>query len=138
MKLIKYIIITAIALSSLVSCSYLDKQPDDQLTIETVFENKTNMERWLAYIYTGIPKFYSYDGPGAIVAELAPSVGWESQGFKAILLTALQLLAYKDMGCTIVNALVRKIHTIPCEAQDFSNPHGTAQGQKHSGMENRV
>lgn len=86
MKLIKYIVITAIAFSTLVSCeSYLDKQPDDQLTLETVFENKTNMERWLSYIYTGIPKFYSYDGPDAIADELAPSVGWESQGFKAIL-----------------------------------------------------
>lgn len=85
MKL-KYIIISVLALTLCVSCdSYLDKQPDDQLTIESVFENRTNMERWLAYIYTGIPKYYIYDGPDAIADELAPSVGWESQGFKAIL-----------------------------------------------------
>ena len=85
MKL-KYIIISVLALAGISGCdSYLDKQPDDQLTIETVFENRTNMERWLAYIYTGIPKYYSYDGPDAIADELAPSVGWESQGFKAIL-----------------------------------------------------
>ena len=81
----RYIIIGVLALLSIVSCdAYLDKQPDDQLTIETAFQNRTNMERWLAYIYTGIPKFYSYDGPDAIADELAPSVGWESQGFKAI------------------------------------------------------
>ena len=85
MKL-RYIIISFFGLLGIVSCdSYLDKQPDDQLTIETAFENRTNLERWLAYIYTGIPKFYSYDGPDAIADELAPSVGWESQGFKAIL-----------------------------------------------------
>ena len=71
---------------SLSSCSdYLDKEPDDQLTLETVFENKTNMERWLAYKYNATPKFYNYDGADAVADELAPSVGWESQGFKAIL-----------------------------------------------------
>ena len=31
------------------------------------------------------PKFYNYDGADAVADELAPSVGWESQGFKAIL-----------------------------------------------------
>ena len=60
------------------------------------------------------------------------------KGIQAILLAALELLVYKDMGSTIVNAFVRKIHTIPCEPQNFSNSHGTAQGQKHSGMENRI
>lgn len=55
------------------------------MTLETVFENKTNMERWLAYIYNATPKFYNYDGADAVADELAPSVGWESQGFKAIL-----------------------------------------------------
>ena len=82
----KYIALGMIAMFSLSSCSdYLDKEPDDQLTLETVFENKTNMERWLAYIYNATPKFYNYDGADAVADELAPSVGWESQGFKAIL-----------------------------------------------------
>ena len=76
-KIRKYIALGTIAMFSLSSCSdYLDKEPDDQLTLETVFENKTNMERWLAY---------NYDGADAVADELAPSVGWESQGFKAIL-----------------------------------------------------
>ena len=38
-----------------------------------------------AYIYNATPKFYNYDGADAVADELAPSVGWESQGFKAIL-----------------------------------------------------
>lgn len=85
-KIRKYIALGMIAMFSLSSCSdYLDKEPDDQLTLETVFENKTNMERWLAYIYNATPKFYNYDGVDAVADELAPSVGWESQGFKAIL-----------------------------------------------------
>ena len=85
-KIRKYIALGTIAMFSLSSCSdYLDKEPDDQLTLETVFENKTNMERWVAYIYNATPKFYNYDGADAVADELAPSVGWESQGFKAIL-----------------------------------------------------
>ena len=85
-KIRKYIALGMIAMFSLSSCSdYLDREPDDQLTLETVFENKTNMERWLAYIYNATPKFYNYDGADAVADELAPSVGWESQGFKAIL-----------------------------------------------------
>ena len=85
-KIRKYIALGMIAMFSISSCSdYLDKEPDDQLTLETVFENKTNMERWLAYIYNATPKFYNYDGADAVADELAPSVGWESQGFKAIL-----------------------------------------------------
>lgn len=85
-KIRKYIALGTIAMFSLSSCSdYLDKEPDDQLTLETVFENKTNMERWLAYIYNATPKFYNYGGADAVADELAPSVGWESQGFKAIL-----------------------------------------------------
>ena len=40
-KIRKYIALGMIAMFSLSSCSdYLDKEPDDQLTLETVFENK--------------------------------------------------------------------------------------------------
>ena len=68
MKNIKlsYLIAGLIAVFSAVSCDYLDKQPDDQLDLETAFENRTNLERWLAYIYNGIPTFYHYDGAIAI------------------------------------------------------------------------
>lgn len=85
-KIRNFLALGIVAIFSLSSCSdYLDKEPDDQLTLKTVFENKTNMERWLAYIYNATPKFYNYDGADAVADELAPSVGWESQGFKAIL-----------------------------------------------------
>lgn len=80
-----YLIAWAILLFTAVSCNYLDKQPDDQLDIKTAFENKNNLERWLAYIYNGIPTFYHYDGAQAVADDLTPPVGWESQGFKAIL-----------------------------------------------------
>ena len=43
---------------------------DDQLDLESVFENKKNMERWLAYIYRGLPEYYTYDGPDAIEEDV--------------------------------------------------------------------
>ena len=69
-----------LAAFSIVSCDYLDKQPDDQLDIPAAFENKSNLERWLAYIYNGIPTFYHYDGAIAVADDLTPQVGWEPQG----------------------------------------------------------
>ena len=84
-RIITYILLGVWGILPLTSCSdYLDKQPDDQLTLENVFANKTNLERWLSYLYIVMPEFYIYDGPDAIGDELAPSTGWESQGFKAI------------------------------------------------------
>lgn len=84
-RIIAYILLGVLGILPLASCSdYLDKQPDDQLTLENVFANKTNLERWLSYLYIVMPEFYIYDGPDAIGDELAPSTGWESQGFKAI------------------------------------------------------
>lgn len=84
-RIIIYILLGVLGLLPLTSCSdYLDKQPDDQLTLENVFSNRTNLERWLSYLYAVMPEFYIYDGPDAIGDELAPSIGWESQGFAAI------------------------------------------------------
>lgn len=84
-RIITYILLGVLGVLPLTSCSdYLDKMPDDQLTLENVFSNRGNLERWLSYLYSVMPEFYIYDGPDAIGDELAPSVGWESQGFKAI------------------------------------------------------
>ena len=38
------------------SCSdFLDNAPDDQLTLEMIFNDKVRTEDWLAYVYGGIP-----------------------------------------------------------------------------------
>lgn len=48
-SILKFIVLSIITTFTFSSCSdYLDKQPDDQLDLESVFENKKNMERWLA------------------------------------------------------------------------------------------
>ena len=54
-----YILSAFLMLLSLTSCEdYLDKTPDDELTIEMVFNDKTRTEEWLAGIYSSIPSPY--------------------------------------------------------------------------------
>jgi len=57
MKKYKFVIVTAITLQlSFTSCSdYLDYQPDDYLTEEMVFNDKTRTEDWLAGVYSSVP-----------------------------------------------------------------------------------
>ena len=58
MKIIQYILGIGIAIggSSLTAgCNYLDKEPDDQLTIEMIFSDKIRTEDWLASVYSSIP-----------------------------------------------------------------------------------
>jgi hypothetical protein len=58
----KYKIIIQIKITSLLlvlftvyACNFLDKAPDDELTMDMVFRDKTRTEDWLAGIYSGIP-----------------------------------------------------------------------------------
>ena len=71
MKLFKYI---TIAFSSLFMCGcsdYLDNAPDDTLTMEMVFNDRTRTEDWLSGVYNRIPdnywdllKVWGYDSMG--------------------------------------------------------------------------
>lgn len=80
MKLNKYIAMGLLACLPFSSCSYLDKEPDTEITIDMVFENKRNVESWLANIYDGIPN----PSRGWLVGEsweifaddLTPSYRW--------------------------------------------------------------
>jgi len=42
-------------LFSFFSCNYLDKEPDTELNMNMVYENKTKVEDVLAYVYAGLP-----------------------------------------------------------------------------------
>ena len=55
MKLKKYIVAGLIGIVSLGSFTYLDKEPDTEIDIDMVFENKTKVESWLANVYSRIP-----------------------------------------------------------------------------------
>ena len=91
MKLIKYAFL-AFGLTAFSSCSdYLDKQPDDMLTLEMVFNDKTRTEDWLAGCYSSIPDPLwggaygnGNNGLGPLGDDVAPSVGWEKFGWNII------------------------------------------------------
>lgn len=68
------------------SCDYLDQIPDDELSIESVFNDKTRTEDWLAGVYNGIPKvdingLKNIDG---LDDNVAPSNGWNIYGWDCI------------------------------------------------------
>lgn len=71
------------------SCSdFLDKQPDDQLTLEMVFSDKTRTEDWLAGVYTNIPDPYwtsaRSSGVDVLGDDMAPSTGWLQFGWNVV------------------------------------------------------
>lgn len=85
------VLIIVILLSNylLTGCSkFLDKMPDDQLTLEMIFSDKTRTEDWLAGIYTNIPDpYFGYAkdiGYDALSDDMAPSTGWEQFGWGVI------------------------------------------------------
>ena len=88
MKILKYILVILVT-PAVMSCSdYLDKQPEDILTLDKVFNDKTRTEDWLAGIYSSVPDPYfamvkdiGYDALGD---DMAPSTGWEQFGWNVI------------------------------------------------------
>ncbi len=82
MKFIKYILTLVVAVATLSSCSYLDKEPDTELTMDMVFQDKDRMEGMLAYVYSAIPDTYwGLSGSGgygcsALADDLRPSYLW--------------------------------------------------------------
>jgi len=88
MKFLNYITVILLIMT-FTSCSdYLDQKPEDILTLEKVFNDKTRTEDWLAGIYSNIPDPYwgmirdiGYDAFGD---DMAPSTGWEQFGWDVI------------------------------------------------------
>jgi len=75
-----YYILVAGILLTFASCDYLDNAPDDVLTMDMVFNSKTQTEEWLANIYNGIPDPYTpmmrnYD---AYADDFSPSQEWRA------------------------------------------------------------
>lgn len=71
------------------SCEkFLDKSPEDLLTLDMIFNDKTRTEDWLAGIYASVPDPYwgfarsiAYD---PLSDDMAPSTGWEQFGWTVI------------------------------------------------------
>jgi hypothetical protein len=70
------------------SCSYLDKQPDDQLTMEMIFNDKIRTEDWLAGVYSSIPDTYTgfmrSVGYDVLSDEMTPNSGWKPWDWEII------------------------------------------------------
>ena len=89
MKLLKYIGLSFLGLS-LNSCTdYLDNAPDDTLTMEMVFNDKTRTEDWLSGVYNRVPdpywsllRDYGYD-------SLQVPPGTERYGVNALYVSVL-------------------------------------------------
>lgn len=81
MKLTKYIVAGLMGIVSLGSCTYLDKEPDTEIDINMVFENKTKVESWLANIYSRIPNpgddWLNKYGWEVFGDDLTPSKRWQ-------------------------------------------------------------
>jgi hypothetical protein len=69
-----------LALCTGAACDYLDKAPDDELTMDMVFRDKTRTEDWLAGVYNAIPDPY-WESPGVknydmYADDYLVNVGW--------------------------------------------------------------
>lgn len=75
MKNIIYILISILLLSS---CSdFLDKEPDDMLTLEKAFSNKQRVNEWLAAIYSSVPNTHgNFMQEGPLGDDMAPHAEW--------------------------------------------------------------
>lgn len=88
MKKTRYIILIAILAFGAVSCNWLDKESDTELTLEMVFNNKTRVEGWLGNVYSGIPDPYMgmgrYIGQDILGDDMSPSERWRQWNWDVI------------------------------------------------------
>lgn len=83
-KLITYSLASLLFLSTTTSCSdFLDKEPDDMLTLEMVFNNKKKTEEWLGRVYTDVQDAWWNDfrNQGMLSDEIQVSLELVSFGY---------------------------------------------------------
>ena len=80
-KITQILLLVALGVTATSCSKYLDKSPDDQLTLEMIFKDKTRTEDWLAGIYSNVPDPYWGNtrtlGWDPLSDDMAPSTGWE-------------------------------------------------------------
>jgi len=79
-------IITALYLSVSTSCSdFLDKMPDDQLTMEMIFSDKIRTEDWLASVYSSVPSpmwgYFKDQGFNIMADDITIPQEWQQFGW---------------------------------------------------------
>ncbi|MGI6242470.1 MAG: RagB/SusD family nutrient uptake outer membrane protein [Prevotella sp.] len=72
-------------LSLMSSCDYLDKEPDDQLTMEMIFSDKIRTEDWLASVYSSVPSpmwgYYKDQGYNIMADDIVIPSQWTPYGW---------------------------------------------------------
>lgn len=80
-KVLKYIGISAACLVLNGCADFIDNAPDDQLTLEMVFNDKTRTEDWLANVYSQVPDpYWGYAnkiGWEIVADDMSPSQRWQ-------------------------------------------------------------
>ncbi|WP_418893524.1 RagB/SusD family nutrient uptake outer membrane protein [Limibacterium fermenti] len=91
MQKYKFIILTSILslLLSAISCSdFLDKMPDDQLTMEMVFSDKIRTEDWLASVYSSVPDplwgYFKSQGFNIMGDDMTIPQDWQPYGWASV------------------------------------------------------
>lgn len=90
MKANKILILTAVCSLFLgtTACNYLDKMPEDQLTMEMIFSDKTRTEDWLAGVYSGVPNpmwgYFKDQGWNVMGDDLSIPVEWSPFGWENV------------------------------------------------------
>lgn len=80
MKILKYIALSVLCIIGTGCVDFIDNAPDDQLTLEMVFNDKVRTEDWLAGVYSGIPE--PFEAPFRTVGyetaadDVTPSQRW--------------------------------------------------------------
>lgn len=84
-KICKYLLLGLFSIC-VAGCDYLDKSPDDELTLEMVFRDKTRTEDWLAGVYSKIPIPYLDMAKhlDCLADDFSPSRGWEAYSWDCI------------------------------------------------------
>lgn len=80
LELFKYIGIAVLCIFLNGCADFIDNAPDDELTLEMVFNDKTRTEDWLANVYSGIPdpvwKYVRDTGWETVGDDITPSQRW--------------------------------------------------------------
>lgn len=82
------IIVFLLVLTVMSSCSkFLDRMPDDQLTIDMIFSDRIRTEDWLASCYQSIPSpmwgYYQHMGNNIMSDEMTIPAPWQQWGWGA-------------------------------------------------------
>ncbi|SES89812.1 RagB/SusD family nutrient uptake outer membrane protein [Prevotella sp. kh1p2] len=92
MKLFHQFILGGCAVATALSfsaCDFLDKEPDTELTMDMVYENKTYVEDALAYVYSGLPNpsrgFLLGLGWEVLGDDMTPSKRWQQWDWSQII-----------------------------------------------------